>query len=246
MRWLAIGLAGLLLTAGCLGKKSALLLERRTRGEIDESLQVAGAVKWKFTPVVQTLEKDKVEVIVNYASEEYLTNFFANRKIFGEFAGKNPYYPEHLVFYMKIANRSDKKIRLQPVDFVLVDDRGNQYSPIGTDYVTAYGEFRSGFSTTTRGVLENASPGYFGFSLPVGKMFASKPQGGFALLTQSSLQTGYLYPGVVHDGLVAFWSPIPTAHKFKLLVTNIKTDFDANDEAHTALEFPFEFDVTKQ
>lgn len=246
MRWLIIALASLLVAGGCSSRKSSLLLERRTRGEIDEAIDAAKAVKWKFDPALMTLENAGVQVHVNHASWDYLVNFFGNQRIFGENAGKPPYFPEHLVFYIKVANLSDKKIRIQPADFVLLDDRGNQYSPIGTDYVTAYQEFRSGMRGATRGLLENASPGYMGIDIPIGRVLVSKSQASFALLQQSSLQGGYIYPGVVHDGLVAFWNPIPTASKFRLLITNIKSDFDANDDARQSIEIPFEFNVSKE
>ena len=133
---------------------------------------------------------------------------------------------------------------MRPSEFTLVDDRGNQYTPLNVDYVTAYAEYRAPISTITRGMLEDARPGYFGFSVPVGKlMLPSKPKTRFALIQQSSLQTGDLYPGVVHDGLIAFWSPMADAKSLRLLVTNIKTDFDANDLPQTSLEFPFTFRV---
>jgi hypothetical protein len=242
MRWLAVCLIGVIV-GGCSSKKSSLLLERQARGPIEEEPAVAQAVPWRLEPPVQTLTLEHVEVTVQYASRDYLANLFSNKKVFGAYAGKPPYYPEHLVFYVKVANRSAKRIWIAPKEFVLIDDRGNQYHPVGTDYVTAHAEARNPVASTTRGVLEGASPGYFGFSVPVGKIVASKPQGPFALLQQSSLQTGYLYPGVVHDGLVAFWNPSPAAKKLLLLITNIKTNFDANDEPKLTIEFPFNFDT---
>ena len=96
-------------------------------------------------------------------------------------------------------------------------------------------------STATRGILSEASPGYFGFSLPVGKMVAVKPQGRFALIKQSSLQAGYLYPGVVHDGLLAFWTPSKHTKSLKLLIAKIKTKFTPNDEPQRSTDFSFSF-----
>jgi hypothetical protein len=151
-----------------------------------------------------------------------------------------------MVFYVKIANQSGAKIRIDPREFTLIDDRGNQYASMGTDYVTAFGEFRKPVGTATRGLLEGASPGYFGVSVPVGRLVAGKPQGQFARLQQAALQAGYLYPGVVHDGLIAFWNPATTATTLRLLVTNIKAEFDAKDEPKTALEFSFEFTASNQ
>lgn len=242
--WL-IGVVGVLIvTAGCSTRKSSLLLERSTRGPLDEALQVGERIEWHLEPVYQTKTNNNVQVNVNHASAEFLKGFFKNKEIFGAYAGKSPFFPEHLVFYVKFENRSAKKIRLDPTDFLLVDDLGNQYGMLSIDYITAFAEYRAPVATTTRGVLSEASPGYFGFSLPVGKMFASKPQGRFALVKQASIQPGYMYPGVIHDGLITFWSPNAKATKLRLLVTNVKTDFDANDFPQTSLEFPFEFTAT--
>lgn len=234
----------LTLLAGCTGRKSSLLLERQARGPLEEEAAVAAATLWQLEPILQTQTRDDIEVTVNYASQEYLRNFFKNRSVFGSYAGTNPYFPEHFVFYVKIANRADEKIRINPTEFVLTDDRGSQYSTIGVDHITAFADYRQGATGTTRGLLENASPGYFGVSLPVGKLFASKPQGRFALLQQAALQGGYLYPGVIHDGFISFWNPSPAAKMLRLFLTNIKNEFDANDLPSETLEFVFEFDAS--
>lgn len=246
MRWILVGLAGLVCATGCGGRTSSLLLERQARGPIAEEASVAKATSWHLVPVMQTQTQGGIEVNVNHASREYLANFFTNQTLFGRFAGPNPYYPEHMVFYVKIANRREQKIRIDPREFTLIDDRGNQYATVGIDYVTAFSESRKSVGTTTRGLLEGASPGYFGVSVPVGKLMVPKSQGQFARLQQAALQAGYLYPGVVHDGLIAFWNPATTATTLRLLVTNIKTDFDARDEPKTALEFSFEFTASNQ
>lgn len=234
------------LATGCLARRSSLLLERQARGPIHDEPSVAQSVAWKVEPVLQTQAKQNVEITVNYASAEYLRNLFNNKAMFGAYAGRNPYFPENMVFYVSIANRSEKKIRINPAEFILLDDHGNQYAMLGIDYVTAFGESRKPVSSVTRGMLESASPGYFGISVPIGKVVASKPQGQFALLQQSSLQSGYLYPGVVHDGLVAFWNPPANAKKIRLLLTNVKSDFDPSDFPKESLEFIFEFNVAKR
>lgn len=243
IRWIPMSLVVLMLVSGCGGRKSSLLLERQARGPMEEEPKVAKPRYWTLNPVMQTLVTNKVEVIVNHASRTYLKNFFKKKTIFGSYAGANPYFAEHLVFYVKIANQSDERIRIDPSAFILIDDRQNQYAMIGTDYVTAYADARAPVSTTTRGLLSDIRPGYFGFSLPVGRMVASKPQGRFALLRQSSLQEGYLYPGVTHDGMIAFWNPSAQVTTLTLLITSIKTNFNANDEPRKALEFPFQFSV---
>ena len=243
MRWPACLIMGLLMVTGCTAKKSSLLLERRSRGPLEEEAIIAKPMVWRLSPVLQTQTKDGVEVTINFAPPTYLNNFFGNKKIFGPYAGANPYYPEHMVFYVKVANHSGKRIGINPNEFVLVDNEGAQYTTIGVDYVTALGESRRPVGTTTRTVLAGASPGYFGVSIPVGKLFIHEPQGPFALLKQSSLQAGYLYPDVVHDGLIAFWSPASDATKLRLVIANVKSDFDPNDFPKSSLDFVFEFDA---
>jgi len=245
MRQLVLGVAVLIVVAGCGGRKSSLLLERNARGPIDEALLVAHRLEWHLEPVRQTETKQGVEVTVNHASREYLDNFFKNKNLFGAYAGRNPYYLENLVFYLQIANRSQEKVFVDPGAFVIVDDRGNQYTIVGMDYVTALAEARAPFATATRGVIEEARPGYFGLSLPVGKIVSAKPQGQFALLKQSSLQGGYYHPGVIHDGLIAFWNPSVNATKVRLRVANLKTDFSADNLPQTSLDFEFDFTATK-
>ena len=247
MRPVSLVLFGVVLcTGGCASKKSALLLERPARGPLAEARQVAQRFEWHLEPVRQTQTQHGIDVVVNHASREFLNNFFRQRELFGDYAGRNPYYLENLVFFVEIANRSDKKIFVDPGAFVLVDDRGNQYSIIGVDYVTALAEARSPFAVATRGIIEEARPGYFGVSLPVGKMVSAKPQGQFALIKQSALQGGYYHPGVVHDGLIAFWNPSRHATKLRLLLTDVKTDFSADSLPATSIEFPFEFRVGSQ
>ena len=245
MRPVMLGLVMLMAVTGCGGRKSSLLLERNARGPLDESLLVAHRMEWRLEPARQTQTKQGVEVSVNHASREWLSHFFENKKLFGAYSGRNPYYLENLVFYIQITNRSDERIFVDPGAFVVVDDRGNQFAVVGMDYLTALAEARAPIATVTRGVLEEARPGYFGLSLPVGKMVSAKPQGQFALVKQSALQAGYYYPGVTHDGLIAFWNPSINATKVKLFISDIRTDISPENLAKSALSFMFEFAATK-
>ena len=245
--WHAIGVGLLILMiTGCGSHKSSLLLERHARGPLTEAPLVGQGIAWNFEPVTQTQEQRKIEVTATFASQGFLTKLFSDRTIFGPYAGANPYFLQNLVFYIKVTNRSEKRISINPIEFALIDDRGNQYSTINEDYVTAIAEARAPMATVTRGVIEDARPGYFGVGLPVGKVFNMHPQGRFALIKQSSLQRGILYPGVIHDGLIAFWSPARGTKKVQLLVTNLKTEFDANDIPETTLEYSFTFNAINQ
>ena len=213
-------------------------------GPVGEEAAVAQEGLWAFEPVTQTSTQDGIEATASFYSHQYLLEkFFADRKIFGSYAGINPYFPENIVFYVKIANHSGNKIHIDPNEFVLLDDRGNQYQTLSADYITALAEYHGAFSTFTRGMLEEAKPGYFGVGLPVGKIMG-KPQRRIALLKQASLQAGMLYDGVLYDGLIAFWSPHGQVQKVKLMLGNIKTEFDASDKAQAAVDFQFEFTAT--
>ncbi len=223
-------------------RESSLLLERQARGPLAEERVGSRFIAPLLTPATQTKTNAGIEVTATYGSHEFLQAFFSNQQVFGSYAGMNPYFPEQLVFYVKIVNTSAKKIRLDPMDFALLDDRGRQYRVLNLDYTTALAESKAPVSTVTRGVIDEAKPGYFGVGVPVGKLFA-KSQRRFALLNMSTLQGGFLQPGVIYDGLVAFWSPHSDASRLKLALINLKTDYTAQDLPQTALDFVFDFAI---
>ena len=235
--------AALLLGGGC-GHKSSLLMERQSHGPISGDTGIAQVVNWAVTPATQTKTQSGVAVDVTWASPAFLKDFFSHQKIFGKYAGLNPYFPEQMVFYVKVSNTSGKKILLDPGRCALLDDRGNQYLPLNIDYTTTLAETKTPITTMTRGVLKDASPGYFGFSVPLGRMLVGeKPSRRFALLKLATLQPGFLQDSVSYDGLIAYWSPHSEARKLHLLVAEVKADFSASDEARTSLDFVFDFDA---
>lgn len=238
--WLS---AALVMVAGC-GRKSSLLLERQARGTLSGEPGIAKAVSWTVTPATQTKTQGGVTIDVTWASPQFLKEFFSRREVFGKYTGLNPYFAEQMVFYVNVNNRSGKKLLLDPAACVLVDDRGNQYRTLNVDYTTTLAETKTPVTTMTRGMLRDARPGYFGFSVPVGQLFVSeKPQRRYALLTLATLQAGYLYDGVSYDGLVAYWSPHQQARKLRLFLSDLKTDFTAAVETRAGLDFVFEMDA---
>lgn len=232
----------LLSVAGCGGRESSLLLERKTRGPIAEDITLPNRSLLVLQPATQTSTKDGVEVTLTHATLSWLQAFFSNKQVFGAYAGMSPYFMEQIVFYVKIANHSGKKVFIRPSDFAMIDDLGNQYQVLQTDYTTALAESKAPVSTVTRGVIDEARPGYFGVGLPMGKVFA-KSQQRFALLAKSSLVQGFLHDGITYDGLIAFWNPPRNAKHLTCLLTNVKTDFNAEDLPQASLEFAFEMDV---
>ncbi|MBI4323569.1 MAG: hypothetical protein HY596_04750 [Candidatus Omnitrophica bacterium] len=215
------------------------MLERQARGPIAEEQAVATSVIWALEPATQTKTQNGLDISLTHATMPYLNKLFNNKQVFGGHAGLNPYFREQLVFYVRIANHTGKRVRIEPDRFVLLDDRGSQYHFLSPDYGTALAESKAPVATTTRGILDDARPGYFGVGLPVGKIIG-KPQQRFALLELASLQAGDIYDGVVYDGLIAFWSPHWESQKLKLILGGIKTNFDAADLPQAVLEFVFE------
>ena len=238
-------LAGILMVAGCSSnRKSSLLFERQARGPVIEESGIAQQDRLQLDPPSQTRTEQGLAVELTYGSPEYLQDFFNKRDVFGEFAGLNPYFPELTVFYVKIINHSGKKIRMDPTEFVVVDDKGNQYHTISPDYVIALADAKAPVGTFTRGVLNDARPGYFGFSLPVGQL-VGKSQRRFALLKMATLQPSVLYDGVIYDGLITFWRPHRQATKLRVILSNVKTEFGPDDVATKAIDLPFEFLVAQ-
>ena len=245
MRRLMICGTILVLIGGCVGRKSSVLLDRPAVGPITEEEGVARQALWTFDPVTQSATKDGIEATVTFYSHSDLLKFFSDKKIFGAYAGLNPYFPENVVFYVKLINHNGKKIRIDPNEFVMLDDRGNQYMPLSPDYITALAEYHGPFATFTRGLLEDARPGYFGIGFPIGKMIG-KPQRRIALLKMATLQGGVLYDGVVCDGFVAFPSPNAQVRQVKLVLSNLKTSFDPSDRPQTVVDFSFDFTAARR
>ena len=168
-------------------------------------------------------------------------------EIWSELKAKAPTYSNvQLTEHRQVGHeQSGEEIFVNPNQFVLVDDRGNQLATIGHDHIDALTKSKSPVSTATRGALEGASPGFYGISLPVGRLVRAS-QWRYALLTQSALQQGFLHPTVIHDGLIAFWTPSSFTKKITLRLPNIKTNFASNDEPATSLEFTFNFEATHE
>ena len=242
-RWFRMAVIGVLagvVLAGCSARQSSLLMERQSKGPLTDEELAAKQAYWILEPDSQTKTEASIEVTATHATAKYLQTLFSNRGIFGGYAGPNPFFPEQMVFYIKFTNKAAKKIRITPNDFVLLDDQGNQFHTLSADYSQALAESKQPLKTFTRGTLENASPGYFGLSLPVGKVIG-KDVRRFAVLKMSSLDAGYIYDGVSYDGLIAFWNPHSESKKLRLILSNVKTDWLPNDEAAASKDVVFEF-----
>ena len=102
----------------------------------------------------------------------------------------------------------------------------------------------STISSVTSGALEDVYPSYMGVGVPIGELISGgKGQRRLALIKQVSIRAGYLYPGVSHDGLIAYWNPAETCKRFRLFLSNISTGFDPNNDATKVIDFVFDFDT---
>ncbi|MBI3615941.1 MAG: hypothetical protein HY211_05425 [Candidatus Omnitrophica bacterium] len=229
--------------AGCRGGFSTL---ERPKGQIE--LQQPEQKEKEIKPVIMdpmtaALSKSGIDVTIRYATPDELDHFFEKKEVFGVLAGKNPYPPGTLVFYVKIANFSGKKIRVNPEDFVLIDNLNIQYSELSPDNISAIYESKASmlnFAKTTG----DLAPGPYGLPLKVAGTFG----GGGArkmhyLIKQVRLAGGVVHPGIAYDGYVAFPRPHPNAVSVRLLIENLKTDFNAADLPASAVDFEFPFGI---
>ena len=113
-------LCGIVAVSGCKSGFSNAI--PRPKGEIEMRRPEALSAEIVLEPATSALSKAGVDVTVRYASPEELDKFFEKEEVFGKLAGKNPYPEETLVFYVKVSNHSGKKIKVNPEDFVLIDN----------------------------------------------------------------------------------------------------------------------------
>ena len=211
------------------------------RPEEEKPLQIV------VDPVTNSISKEGIDVTVRYANPEELNRFFENKEVFGHLAGKNPYPPDTLVFYIKLANHRGKKILVNPDNFVLIDNLNIQYSELSPDNISALYESKANVWTFAK-TTGDLAPGPYGAPLKVAGVLAGS--GGrkiHYLMKQVRLAGGYVHPGIAYDGYVAFPRLHPNSVSFRLILSNIKSDFNPADEPATAIdfEFPFNFQTKK-
>ncbi len=225
-------------TAGCANRLSSL---ERPKGQIEmrrpEGMKVIVGLK----PSSETQTKEGIEVTVRYANAAELEKFFNNKEIFGKLAGKNPYPEQTLIFFTKVKNTGNKKIQVNPENFVLIDSVGIQFSELSPDNISALLESDVNLWAFAR-TTGDMAPGPYGAPLKVASAFG---EGGgrkqHFLIKQARLAPGFVYPGIAYDGYVAFPRPHPNAKSVRLLIDNIKTNFNAGDIPDHAVPFEFSF-----
>jgi hypothetical protein len=238
-KWLWMGLY-LPFFMGC---SRGLMNIERPKGQIELRRPEALSVGRRLTPATASLSQQGIDVTVRYASPEELEKFFENKEVFGPLAGKNPYPVETLIFFVRVANHSGKKIRVNPDDFVLIDNLNIQYAELSPDNISALYESKANlwsFAKTTG----DLAPGPYGAPLKVaGVMGAGSGRKQHYLIKQVRLAGGFVYPGIAYDGYVTFSRPHPNATSLRLLISNIKSDFNAADVPGNAVHFEFPFTI---
>lgn len=233
---------GTLLLAGGCGPR--LLMLERPKGEIGLRQPEGLPLAVKIDPVSAASSKAAIDVTIRYASPEELDKFFERKEVFGNLASKNPYPPHTLVFYVKLSNHSGKKIKVNPGDFLMIDNLNIQYAELSPDDISAIYESKASlwsFAKTTG----DLAPGPYGIPLKVAGVAGS---GGARklhyLIKQVRLAAGMVFPGVAYDGYVAFPRPHPNATSVRLIIGSLKTDFDPADVPTASSDFEFPFHIT--
>ncbi len=238
----AVGV-GVILTLGASGCGGGLAMTERPKGEVEMRRPESLPLSVVIDPVAASLSKGGIDVTVRYASPEELEKFFSNEQVFGKLAGKNPYPVETMIFYLKIANHSGKKIKVNPDDFVMIDNLNIQYAELTPDNISALYESKANIWAYAK-TTGDLAPGPYGIPLrAAGMAGGTSGRKLHYLIKQVRLAPGYVHAGIAYDGYVAFPRPHPNATSVRLLIANLKTDFNAADEPISAVDFEFPFNV---
>lgn len=232
-------------SAGCASSSAQMVPRRETRSQLAVSssrqpIPFPELIILEPSSAVQTLEG--VKITVRHVPHGELDQFFQDATVFGKNAGKNPYPRETIVFYVTITNNSGGKIRINPADFVMIDDLSTQYQYLSPDGLVEIVEVKGNvyqFAKTTA----SAAPGVYGAPLSFAASLAGSNRWRHTLLRQVEFQGGYVHNGIIYDGYIAFLRPHQEARAIRLLLANIKLRFDPDDRAQQSLDFLFEFTI---
>ncbi len=196
---------------------------------------------YTLTPIQQQKEEEGILVSVEYIPKESLQDIFLDKKIYGIYAGKSPYPDGTTVVRVRVENKTESRVLIDPDNFVLLDELGTQYLYISPESIKEIYESKSLIYDFMRSKSLPAS-GIYGTAL--GTAQGSGGRGvnkKFVLLKSVELRGGYIYPGVSSEGYLCFLNPDPKAKNIKLIISNVKTSFDVNDEALGRVDFKFDF-----
>lgn len=229
---------------GCASGPS-ILLERQSKRQIALSekytKEIDKIAKLSIEPPSVVSIKENIEVTVKYTTHDYLDEYFKNEEIFGQYAGTNPYHLWTIVFYVKIANASGQTIKINPEEFVIIDDLSSQYNYLAPDYIIALYESGASISSFVKTTADIA-PGPYSIPFKLAAMGgASKKR--HAILKQVALTAGSLHNNVIYDGYIAFLRPHHAAKKLTLILPHIRVGLDKEDKPLDLVDFEFQFDI---
>lgn len=235
----------LVFSSGCALQRPALFPEKQSKEEFVLMGTKEVKEKQKFKIVLDPQEAkatDKgIEITIRYVTPGYLKNFFKRADIFGR-PKKNPYPPEVIVFSVKVANNSGGRIKVEPLEFVMVDDLNSQHSSLSPEYIAAL--YNKGTISMFAETGAEYAPGLYSAPFGVAQTIAgSSLRRRLSLLREVSLSGGYVYDGVVYEGYVSFFKPNPKAKTLNLILPNIQTRFDAQGNATETVDFQFIFNI---
>ncbi len=243
--FILISIISIFFNASC-ASQSPVVFERQEKRRITllRAKDIKESIKRRILlePLTQTQAKEGVEVTVRYATQKELVEFFMNQDIFGANAGASPFLPNMIVFYIKISNQGNEKIRLDPSEFVMIDDLNTQYSYLSPEYIATLHETRGTIYTIAR--TAEAAPGLYGAGVGLATDITKGRSGRKRfLLAQSALSGGYIYKEIVYDGYIAFFKPNKLASQLRLIIPNIKTSFGPDDRPLSSADFEFKFKI---
>ncbi len=234
---------------GCSTNKSELMLQKNREKKLNLSPNfIRKSSRYSkdlvLKPSNMTLVKEGVSIYVEYLNSNVLEKFFNNEERFGDLADSNPYFPDFLVFYIKITNESGKVIHLDPKEFVILDDLHGQYSCLDSDYIISLYKARSSVYSITQSTDKFTPGGFYGAPIDVATSLAGKSIAKRSIqLKTVELSGGYVYDGVIYDGLISFLKPPKDSSKIKLLLPDIKIKANPDDETFKSVTFTANFDI---
>ncbi len=230
----------LIFILGCASQRPALFLDKRSKGELS-LLKTEEAKRVTLNPQEISVVNKDIEITVKHATPEYLESFFKRTDIFNK-AKKNPYPREVIVFLVRIVNNRGSRIKVEPHEFIIVDDLNIQHLYLSPEYIAAL--YDKGAISMFAETGAEYAPGFYSAPFGVARTIAGRPlRRRLTLLRKVALIGGYVYDSVIYEGYISFFRLNPKAKILNLILPDIKTDFDTAGKATDSVDFNFKFDI---
>jgi len=233
---------------GCSSKYGNMVRDKKEKKLMRHTALNENGTRYKENVILEppslTLTKKNVTFYIEHFNNKELDEFFSNKERFRKCAGSSPYFDDMLVFYIRITNNSGGKIKINSENFVILDDLNSQYSHLNINYIISLYKSKSKIYSLTKSAEKLTPGGIYGTSVDMATSLAGRGiEKKFIQLKNVELSGGYIYSGVVYDGLIAFFKPSQKASIIKLILPDIITKFDANNEALEKIEFKVIFGI---